>query len=241
MKPVCKGSVCYVDGRWGRVHFIGKDQYVGASLAAYGEYNPDETEMVISLASSFVGPATHCLDIGANMGVIGQALEFSGFDVSYFEPQKDIVNFVLSKNVAGAIHNTAVGSAPGHTTMPYVSFGSKANYGGMSCGTGSISVPVVTIDSFNYSDICLMKIDVEGFEEEVLRGAVNTIARCRPIMYIEDDRTEKSASLRAFIMGLGYGIEEHRPPLYRENNFFGLRENIWGRNYVSHNLICKPC
>lgn len=69
-----------------------------------------------------------------------------------------------------------------------------------------------------------MKIDVEGFEERVLRGGVDTIKRCRPIMYIEDDRVERRDSLRKYIVSLGYTIEEHEPPLYRENNFFGLKK-----------------
>ena len=227
-----------IDGRWGRTYFIGKDEYVGRSLFHYGEYNPDETEMIISLASGL------CLDIGANFGVIGQALETSGFTVEAFEPQPDVYN-ILTKNVSGVCHNTAVGSTFGFTTMPKIFLGSRANYGGQACGThgllGDIKVPVTTIDSFTYKDVGFMKIDVEGYEEEVLRGASSTIARCRPVMYIEDDRAEKSSSLRRYISSLGYTIEEHRPPLYRENNFFGLKRNIWDRSYASHNLICKPC
>jgi FkbM family methyltransferase len=239
-KVTCKGSVCSVSGRWGTVHFIGKDVYVGRSLASYGEYNPDETEMVISLAV----PGKLCLDIGANFGVIGQALEANGFDVEYFEPQPDIVQHVLSKNVRGQIHNKALGAEAGSATMPKILFGSRANYGGMGVGArselGTIDVELATLDSFAYQNVGLMKIDVEGFEENVLRGAHETIMRCRPTMYIEDDRPEKSAKLRAYIASLGYSIEEHNPPLYRASNYFGLARNIWDANYVSHNLICRP-
>jgi hypothetical protein len=99
---------------------------------------------------------------------------------------------------------------------------------------------VHTLDSYSL-DCGFMKIDVEGYELEVLRGAVQTIERCKPIMYIEDDRQNKSSALRTFIRELGYSIEEHKPTLYRENNFFGLKKNIWDRNYASHNLICRPC
>ena len=228
----------YVDGRWGRVWFYGKDTYVGRSLFHYGEYNPDETEKIISLASGL------CLDIGANWGVMGQALEASGFEVVSFEPQPDVFG-VLRKNVRGECHNVGLGDTPGTFKMPKILTGSKANYGGMGIGTrsdlGTIDVSVVTLDSFEFSNVGFMKIDVEGFEERVLRGAVETIARCRPIMYIEDDRVSLSKSLRSFITSLGYTIEEHKPPLYRENNFFGLRRNIWDKNYVSHNLIALPC
>lgn len=237
-KPVCSGSVCYVEGRWGRTYFIGKDEYVGRSLASYGEYNPDETEKILHLATG------RCLDIGANFGVIGQALEGRGLVVESFEPQPDLVKHILTKNVKGRVHNTAVGSSEGWAEMPKISFGDKANYGGMGIGfrsvLGTIRVPVTTIDSFGWDDVGFMKIDVEGFEEEVLRGATETIKRCRPIMYIEDDRVEKSATLRAYITSLGYSIEEHKPALFRPDNYFNNNVNVWGVAYESHNLICLP-
>jgi len=232
----------FVDGRWGRIWFYGKDEYVGRSLFNYGEYNPDETEMIISLANE--RPGCECLDIGANFGVMGQALEANGFKVTSFEPQPDVYD-VLRRNVSGATFNCGLGDSTGSFTMPKILRGSKANYGGQGIGVrsdlGTISVDVITLDSLNFENIGLMKIDVEGFEERVLRGGVETIARCRPILYIEDDRVDRSASLRAYITSLGYTIEEHKPLLYRPENFFGLQRNIWGRNYASHNLICRPC
>lgn len=227
----------YIDGRWGRTYFIGKDEYVGRSLFNYGEYNPDETEKILSLANGL------CLDIGANFGVMGQALESAGFEVVSFEPQPDVFN-ILKKNVVGSCYNVGLGDVAGTFSMPKILYGAKANYGGMGIGTrsdlGTINVSVITLDSLEL-DVGFMKIDVEGFEERVLRGGVETIKRCRPIMYIEDDRIERRDSLRKYITSLGYTIEEHAPPLYRENNFFGLKKNVWGKNFVSENLICKPC
>lgn len=226
-----------VKGRWGETWFIGKDEYVGRSLFNYGEYNPEETEMILSLAKG------RCLDIGANFGVMGQALEANGFNVVCFEPQPDVFK-CLEKNVSCA-YNIGLGDVAGTFEMPKILTGARANYGGMGIGfrseLGTIKVHVETLDSFGFDDVGFIKIDVEGFEERVLRGGVETITRCKPIMYIEDDRIEKSKSLREYISSLGYTIEEHKPPLYRENNYFGLARNVWDRNFVSHNIICRPC
>ncbi len=230
-----------VKGRWGEVWFIGKDEYVGKSLFNYGEYNPDETEMIISLAGIKNGL---CLDIGANFGVMAQALEATGFTVIAFEPQPDVYA-VLKKNVRGVCHNVGLGSEAGIAKMPKILTGSRANYGGMGIGfkseLGTIDVKVATLDSLDLDNVGFMKIDVEGFEEKVLIGGRKTILRDKPIMYIEDDREALSASLRKYIVGLGYSIEEHKPLLYRENNFFGKKKNVWDRVYASHNLICRPC
>jgi FkbM family methyltransferase len=231
-----------VEGRWGTIWFYGKDEYVGRSLFHYGEYNPDETEMIIALAAE-AGRDKLCLDIGANFGVMGQALEANGFSCLCFEPQPDVFT-VLTRNVSRCV-NIGLGSEAGKAKMPKILTGSRANYGGSGIGfrsdLGTIDVEVRTLDSFDFPNVGFMKIDVEGFEEKVLRGGVRTIARCKPIMYIEDDREALSASLRVYIRGLGYTIEEHKPTLYRENNFFGLKKNVWDKNYVSHNIICRPC
>lgn len=230
-----------VEGRWGECTFLAKDEYVGRSMYYYGEYNPDETEKILSIAMGT------CLDIGANIGCISQALLKAGHKVVAFEPQPQLFS-LLGTNLLNrgevVLVPAAVGSEEGHVEMPKVQYSAKGNFGGLGIGDksiyGNISVPVVTIDSYNYNDVGFMKIDVEGYELEVLRGATSTIKRCKPVMYIEDDRKDKSIALRAYIRELGYNIEEHFPTLYREENFFGLKKNVWDRNYASHNLICMP-
>ncbi len=237
--------ISWVDGRWGRCHFFTNDVYIGQSLRHYGEYNPDETEAVIALAQRFCRDnKPRALDIGANIGAISQALQASGYIVEAFEPLPEIYE-LLSLNFTGHTHNIALGDVQGFASMPQLEYTEPNNYGGFSLGTrstvrGAVKVPVRKLDEFHFTDVGLIKIDVEGFEERVLRGAVETITRCRPVLYIEDDRKDKSASLHAYLGELGYAITPHTPPLFRPENYFGKSDNIWDRNYVSHNIICTP-
>jgi FkbM family methyltransferase len=236
-----KSYVKSVEGRWGTCHFFDQDEYIGKSISNYGEYNPDETEFIIALAKK-AGKDKLVLDIGANIGAIAQALAYSGFTVEAFEPQPEVCD-VLQQNFKGRCHNVALGDKRGTTQMPRLDYSGRFNFGGVSCDSisqvnGSIPVPVETVDAYQFKNVGLRKIDVEGYEELVLRGAVETINRCNPILYLEDDRKEKSASLHAFLRSLGYAFEPHNPPLYREKNFFGKGENIWGKNYVSKNIVC---
>lgn len=232
-----------IEGRWGPIKFLLTDQYVGRSLYYYGEYNPDETEMIRSLANGL------CLDIGANMGVITQALLVAGHEVIAFEPQLlicDILreNCAFTESTKYQVYNTAVGSECGVAEMPKVQYGAKNNFGGLGIGDksiyGNITVPMTTIDSYQLDGVGFIKIDVEGFEYEVLVGATETIKRCKPILYIEDDRVAKRDRLRKQIQSMGYTIEEHKPTLYRKENFFNHQKNVWDKNYASHNLICRP-
>lgn len=55
--------------------------------------------------------------------------------------------------------------------------------GRLTLGPGSI--PVHTLDSYELRDVSLMKIDVEEMEPAVLRGAEQTIARERPVIFAE--------------------------------------------------------
>lgn len=228
-----------VKGRFGEVWFYGKDEYVGKSLFNYGEFSAEECDIILSLADR----TKLSLDIGANVGVMAQMFEYHQMPCVAFEPQPEI-HKLLQKNFSGETHNCALGSAEGVAQMPRLRYGARYNYGGMSLNTrtdlGSYPVPVKTLDSFNFENVGFIKLDVEGWEEEVLKGATDTISRCKPVMYIEDDRHEKTVSLRKYITDLGYSIEESKPPLYRPNNFFGKKVNVWGRDIISLNLICRP-
>lgn len=223
---------------YGPCKFYGKDEYIGRSLYAYGEWSGDECDRLVSLGSGL------CLDIGANVGFMSMALA-SRFNVVAFEPQLELFK-LLRENVSEKpveCHNVALGSTMGTAHMPLIRYGDRGNYGGVPIiktgGFGTILVQMRTLDSFNFEGVGLIKIDVEGYELEVLKGAVETIARCKPVLYVEDDREDKRGPLRAFIRALGYEIEEHRPRLFRTNNFAGTAVDIWSVPYESHNIICR--
>lgn len=47
------------------------------------------------------------------------------------------------------------------------------------------TVPVVMIDSFEFKDIKVMQLDLEGYEIKAIQGSLNTIAKYKPIMILE--------------------------------------------------------
>ena len=225
--------------KYGPCKFYGKDEYIGRSLYNYGEWSGEECEKIASLASDSGGL---CLDVGANIGFMTMAMLAARCRVMAFEPQPELFK-ILIENCPGAdCRNVALSSSAGTAIMPRLRYGARGNYGGASLGTrselGSINVECITLDSLEL-DVSFIKLDVEGHELEVLRGGLDTLNRCSPIIYMEDDRPGKSAALREFLGSLGYRFKEHRPPMYRENNFKGFNKNIWEPMYYeSHNVIC---
>lgn len=63
----------------------------------------------------------------------------------------------------------------------------------INTGYQRVTVPQETLDSYNFTDVDIIKIDVEGYELQVLEGAVQTIANNRPIVQIECVETQPRA------------------------------------------------
>jgi hypothetical protein len=85
----------------------------------------------------------------------------------------------------------------------------------------------------------LLKVDVEGMELQVLQGAQESIRKFRPLIYIENDRKEKSAELIGMLRSLDYELYWHLPPLYQANNYRECSDDIFP-NIVSFNMACIP-
>jgi hypothetical protein len=99
-------------------------------------------------------------------------------------------------------------------------------------------VPCLTLDQFiTLPRVDVIKIDGEGMEADVLRGSERMLKKFKPILYVENDRIEKSEALNQLIAGFGYRMFWHLPPLFNPNNFFANGENRYA-GVVSANMLC---
>lgn len=232
-----------VRGRHGLTLYNKHDKYIGRSLDQYGEFSQLEVE----LFEQVIRPGSVVVEAGANIGVhtvpLARLVGETG-RVHAFEPQPTVFQ-TLCANVALAgltnvlCHHSAVGDAAGAIVVPSIDYRQENNFGGLALGEfqQGEKVPVVTIDSLNLPACHFLKADVEGMELAVLRGAKGTIEKFKPILYVENDRQEKSAALVQQIRELGYKLYWHRPPLFNLGNYFENRENIFG-TVISANMLC---
>lgn len=122
------------------------------------------------------------IDCGAHCGTWSWTLA-KHFDVVHaFEPVADhrecfAVN-VPAPNVI--LYPCALGDREGSISM-HTSTGSS----GDSWVKGEGDIPMHRIDSYGFSDVDLIKIDCEGGELPVLRGAEETLLRCQPVVIVE--------------------------------------------------------
>lgn len=219
------------------------DIYIGRSLEVYGEFSEDENNVFRQI----LRPGQFAVEAGANIGAHTLALsEFVGERgrVFAFEPQRIVfqtlcANVALNSRLNVDCRQVALGEASGSLFVPPIDYRSPNNFGGLGLGDWKEGehVPQITLDSLQLPRCDLLKADVEGMELAVLRGAAETIRRCRPVLYVESDRVERRAELVAFIRALNYRLYWHTPRLFWQANHFQNATNVFA-DATSFNLLC---
>ena len=175
------------------------DDHIGRWHKAHRFYEPHLLAAIRDLRLD-----GHYIDIGAHVG--NHAVYFrmctQADRVTAFEPNPSTYQLLVQNARAyeftaynGAIHNewTAVevkDTTPGNTGMAHV-----------VCGDQIVAKP---LDAFDFIDVSLIKIDVEGLECAVLRSAVETIKANRPVLVTEAATPEAKAAIAEIVTPLGY-------------------------------------
>lgn len=158
----------------------------------------DHDWFTLDILRPFIWPG-NIIDIGANIGThtifYERIANTSASTVFAFEANP--ISFkCLTHNCKKAIrYPVALGDSVSLLTMhSSVNLGSAYvsnelhHAGGISerhRDPNQLTVPCATLDSFLLDNIAFIKIDVEGYEEFVLKGSHNTIMKSRPLIWVE--------------------------------------------------------
>jgi FkbM family methyltransferase len=175
--------------------------------------------------------------------------------VHAYEPQRRVYQ-TLAANIAlndvpnVHAHWAALGSTPGTEQIADFDMNDAQNFGGFSLHEAyqapKVEVPRMTLDGMKYQRLRLIKVDVEGYELDVLQGALATIEEHHPILYVEADRKERTPALLRWLRLRGYEIYVHEPPLFNPDNHAKNKINIFIAErhadhivqFVSTNWLC---
>jgi FkbM family methyltransferase len=218
-------------------------------LLLYGECSEIELQFLLSLARH---PGL-VIEVGANMGIhtIPIAMQLAKQDrmLLAFEPQPVIFQQLCANLALNGLTNVralpyACGSANGPVMFEVPDYHSIGNFGGtkmhktLPASAKHEIVQCVRLDAIAAEgDVGLIKVDVEGFELEVLKGAEGILRRCCPLLYVENDRRDKSQALIQWLMDHEYRVWWHIPPLFNPSNFHGVPQNCYP-NISSLNMLC---
>lgn len=221
------------------------DRVVCRSLLQYGEYS--EAEIV--LLSRLLHPRDVVVEAGAHIGAdtlpLAQRIGPAG-KLYAFEPQR-LLHQVLCANLAmNGITNVyapwaALGAKLGLAMVPTLDYTTPHNFGAVSLiggGDGDL-VPVTAIDRLDLPSCSLIKIDVEGMELDVIRGAYKTISKFNPVLYVENNGFGGSFALIQHLIVLGYRLFWHWPLMVTTYNYRNNPINQF-EGVVSYNMICVP-
>jgi len=226
------------------------DNGVELSLHETGTYEKG----ILSFLKSVLKPGDCFVDVGANIGLM------SMFTAQCVGPSGKILAFeahpltseILRKNILLngyqniVVLNYALGSTEGKAKI-YDNW--QVNRGGASLvvkseGSDSHEINVQRLDSVWQENLIpkVMKIDVEGFELEVLKGAAATIEKYHPVLIVElsENRSntfDSTIELIDFIKTLGnYKIFKLKGGKERKSALIEITSND---QLPSHdNVIC---
>jgi FkbM family methyltransferase len=125
-----------------------------------------------------------CIDAGAHVGLMSYWMARDFAQLVAFEPvaiHRECWQ-VNMKNRSGNVqlHDCALGERPAQ-----ISIHTEPTSSGDSRVGGPGAIPMKRLDDFDLQDVSFIKIDTEGFETFVIRGAEQTIRRCKPCLMVE--------------------------------------------------------
>lgn len=169
--------------------FAEGDRFMAAEINEKGEYQKTHLDAALALTKQ----RRVAVDGGAHVGTWSIPMAKIFRTVHAFEPSGDTfaalqanlekrgVKNVKAREVAlGKVESQGAMTLDGDERAKQM-----GNLGARHLGAGS-SVRVVPLDSFELDVLDLLKLDIEGGEVDALKGAEETLRRCKPIVLFED-------------------------------------------------------
>lgn len=217
---------------------------VGSQLLETGGFYPTDTDLLRSILRirkrNFAGQRPIvAVDCGANIGVhtleFARELQADG-RVLALEAQRAIF-YALCGNIAinncfnVEAKNIAVGATDGSLTVPYIDYHTRSSFGSLELRdregkeyigqaidyTNGYEVPLLTLDSLCKEQVDLIKIDVEGMEEEVISGAIELLKSSKPVLFVEKIKGDV-APIEATLKSLDYKMLDLGPNFLAVSN-----------------------
>lgn len=225
------------------------DKGVELSLFETGTYEKGVLEVI----RRYFDPKTTFVDVGANIGHISLFVSknFPSANILAFEPHPETFKILKRNCELNEVDNinyfeNGLGAESTEATI-YNNW--EVNRGGASItvntdGDKGHSIDIKALDDVVAAErIGIIKIDVEGFEMEVLKGSQEIIKRDKPVLIIEvsDERSAGCTPLEIYQMIVDFGG-------YEVYKLKGTKERVSKLIKISSidelpahdNIICLP-
>ena len=194
LPPVTKWPDNPYQESWARTDYL-------YSAEGPGEFPNHACKLTYLLSKPFIKHFRTALDIGCRVGEFTRYLQLDFGQVHAFDPTL-CAKFRFNVDLRKVMHyHCALGDQRREIRMYDGAHHERA-------GIEPRTVPVFTLDMFDFQDVDYIKIDVEGFEKKVLLGAARTIERYNPLIVIEQNHVvlagEEQYSAKQYLESIGY-------------------------------------
>ncbi len=239
---------------WGAQIRVRPTEVIGSNIWCYGVFDLMVTEAI----SRLVDPGELCLDIGANIGQMTSLMRHwtgSAGQVLSFEPHPDVFaeleyNLQTVPTPTGSarveLHNIALSEHPGEARLELgASWQGNRGTGKISASSPSptadfISVKVDSLDRVLGGNlrVGVCKIDVEGHELQVFKGAARLLSERRIRDIVLEDFGSFPSPVHKHLMAAGFTFFSlnHsflRPRLLRASTATKFATTNEGENYLA--------
>src|ERR1700730_14521957 len=206
---------------WGHRFTVSSTDFIGRAIATQGIHELDVCEAIARI----VRPGDTVIDVGANIGfmtsVMAKAAGHRGC-VFAFEPHPTLysrlvenVSLFADQSSARVIAEpVALADSDGKENLVFDSTLFARNSGvaglrdsGFARGTESVCVATARLDRFVTDvNVALLKIDVEGAELRVLRGAERALTERRIAAVVYEDFRVADSGIVPYLNGFGFAV-----------------------------------
>lgn len=200
-----------------------RDSYVDAFRDARRPYSEKRNDLDLDHLRVMLGfwlePDSSCIDIGTNRGSVLEMITARAPRGSHhaFEPLPHQAAHLRATFPNVEVHEVALTDTPGSVRFTVVEDDKVDGYSGITEHLRTLpddwSTHEITVDAARLDDVLppeyvprFVKIDVEGAELGVLRGAQRILGEHRPILFMEHGGRDDTGEIHAFLTGLGYAI-----------------------------------
>ncbi len=228
-----------IDTTKGRYLLFASRDIISSHLYHNGQWEPLTVAIATALISSAKPVGGVVIDAGANQGAftiplareLPASISFHCFEVQRIIFYQLCGNVFVNRLQNVYTHQTALGDRVGAVQVPVPDYNEDINCGGVSVNenvrklrnhqrtdincTTFEEVDLRPLDVFSFEDVRLLKIDVEGMELEVLRGAHRMIETNNfpPVLFeLWNEATmpafvDQNQSVINHLIGLGYHVQ----------------------------------
>jgi FkbM family methyltransferase len=207
------------------------------------------------LLPMLVDPTRAAVDVGANEGFYAGKMARFTARVHCFEPLPWMADDLARKEPTNVVvHRAALSDHVGTTVLRIPYRGATVLHGTATIEPDNalddaerveeVACPVTTLDAAVGEPVGFVKIDVEGHELAVLRGAAGILDRDRPIVLVESERRHRAGApedVFAFLAERGYaGVALMDDKLFGLDGFAVAHHQAptrHGRRYVNNFLF----